>query len=115
MMTLKEAKIRATELEISGRSKMNKAELLEAISIAEKAAEKAPEVASVESVKAPIMNNFLRMDIYTAQNGGRKITPRQGRRINKAANRILKRGGIFDRFPEARTESGKRKAAKANG
>ena len=126
-MNLAEAKKRASELEIQGRSKMNKAELLEAISIAEAEIYEAKKVEATEEFfggpavlpdyrQSPTpMMNLARVDNYLTQNGSqRKITARQHRRIVKASNRQLKRSGYFDLYPTLRTESGKRKAAKAN-
>lgn len=69
----------------------------------------------VVKVQAEPMTMNRRIQIYAAQMGGlRKITDRQGRRIAKKANRINKKAGNFELYPNLMTPSGKRKAAKAN-
>lgn len=127
MMTLKEAKVRATELEISGRSKMNKAELISAIEEKERELYAAKQAEATEFFGGPAvlpdyrskgavpLNNVERINNYADQMGSiKRITARQHRRIVKAGNRQLKRNGMFDLYPELRTESGKRKAEKAS-
>jgi hypothetical protein len=126
-VNLAEAKKRATELEIQGRSKMNKAELLAAIEIAEAEIYEAKKVEATEEYfggeailpdyrQSPVpMTQLARIDAYADQVGGlHKITDRQHRRIVKKAHRALKRQGMFDLYPNLRTASGKRKAEKAS-
>ena len=112
-MNLAEAKSRATELAIPGRSKMNKAELIAAIVAAE-----TPETVEVETVKAPSkrftsrfdMGQTLPMDMmtriigYAKQQGwGKtsrislakvKLTAKQERRIRKQDNKLRRLAGV---------------------
>jgi hypothetical protein len=114
-MNLAEAKIRATELAIPGRSKMNKAELIAAIAVAE-----TPEVVEVETVKAPSkgsrytnrldmgqtvpMDMTLRIIGYAKQRGWGKtkgvslavvtLTAKQERRIRKQDNKLRRLAGV---------------------
>jgi hypothetical protein len=96
-MNLKDAQKRAAELNISGRSKMNKDALLEAIANAEAFDTPAlPEPGEAEyPIKfdrtnlAPLSYRAREMN-YMLQNVNRRLTPRQQRRLRHKANRALR-------------------------
>jgi hypothetical protein len=87
-MNLKEAQKRAAELNISGRSKMNKDALLEAIANVE--AFETPALPEPSEAEYPIMigrtdpapMSIVKRELtYQAQNGSSRLTSRQERRI----------------------------------
>lgn len=108
-MNLIEAKRKATELNIAGRSKMNKAELVEAIAAAEQPVEVEDTTPSgnryttrLDDGQTTPMDMQKRIETYATQRGwsGKRglasvtLTPKQEKRIRKQDNKLRRLAGV---------------------
>lgn len=89
-MTAAELGTIAKALDIPNRSKMKKAELLDAIRAVYL------RIAAEERATPKRMTNVDRMTKYRRQNGHDRLTPRQRKACRKARNRAEARGEIID-------------------